>query len=101
MHGHTETILLNVAPVSTHNIILGLPWFCHHGVQMDWDNGDIAGWSPNCEGQCFTTIAATEEDSALLVQKLCPDAYLPTKGSLHAVGQDLYSLTEATLNPGE
>jgi deoxyuridine 5'-triphosphate nucleotidohydrolase len=100
-HGHSETILLNVAPVGTHNVILGLPWFRHHGVQMDWDNGDIVKWSPNCEGRCFAMIAGLETTPALFVQKLCPDAYLPVKGSSGSAGQDLHALTMGTIQPGE
>jgi dUTP pyrophosphatase len=100
-HGHSETMLLNVALVGTHNIILGLPWFRHHGIQMDWDNGDIVRWSPNCEGRCFTTIAGLDTTPALFVQKLCPDAYLPVKGSSGLAGQDLHALTMGVIQPGE
>jgi dUTP pyrophosphatase len=100
-HGHTEEILLNIAPIGKHEVILGLPWFRYHGVQFDWDNGDIAQWSPKCEGRCFSSVATLHTAPVLLVQRLCPDAYLPTRGTTGAVGQDLYAVTEHDIRAGE
>jgi dUTP pyrophosphatase len=100
-HGHSGEILLNVALVGTHSIILGLPWFRHHGMQMDWNNGDIARWSPQCEGRCFATVTNLETTPAFLVQRLCPDAYLPTRGTPGSAGQDIHSLTEGVIQPGD
>ena len=64
-HGHRKTITLNVAPVGTHSIILGLPWIRYHGVQFDWDKGEITHWSPRCEGCCYAAVAALDTK--------CPD----------------------------
>lgn len=38
--------------------------------------------------------------SKILVKKLRPDAYLPTRGSAAAAGLDLYSVEYATIPPG-
>ena len=93
-HGHEETIALNVAPVGRHDLLLGLPWCQHHGIQFDWVNRDIAGWSPDCEGRCFHTPVAP-----LLIHKKCPDATVPHRATEGAIGYDLHAQHPVTIPP--
>jgi dUTP pyrophosphatase len=46
-------------------------------------------------------VATLHTAPVLLVQQLCPDAYLPTRGTTGAVGQDLYAVTEHDIRAGE
>ena len=82
--GHHETITLNVAPIGSHDIILGLPWIKYHGVQFDWENGNIAHWSPKCEGRCYTSIAVLDTN--------CPDVEEHPTPEISADLVDIYAI---------
>jgi dUTP pyrophosphatase len=95
-HGHKETITLNVTPVGRHDIILGLPWCEHHGIQFDWNNKDILAWSLACEGRCFPTPI-----SVLQVKLLCQNAIMPQRGTPGSVGYDLHTTEALTIHPSQ
>jgi hypothetical protein len=95
-HGHSERITLDVAPIGQHDLILGLPWLALHGVQLDWKNNNITGWSLSCETSCFF-----KPDTSLLVQKLSPLAQTPTRATPGSVGYDLHATEETTILPSE
>jgi dUTP pyrophosphatase len=95
-HGHSECITLDMAPIGQHNLILGLPWLALHGVQLDWRNNNITGWSLSCETSCFF-----RPDPSLLVQKLSPTAQTPTRATPRSVGYNLHTTEETTILPSE
>jgi dUTP pyrophosphatase len=95
-HGHTEQITLDVAPIGSHDLILGLPWLTLHGVHLDWKNNNIIGWSPTCETTCFF-----QPTPLLLIQKLSPNAQLPSKGTSGSIGYDLHATDGTTIPPGQ
>ena len=100
-HGHTENITLDVAPIGRHDLILGLPWYVKHGIQIDWRNKEIIGWSPECESTCFNHIISELQThpSPLLVKKLSPTTQTPVRATPGSVGYDIQADADITIPP--
>ena len=50
---HQETLTLDVAPIGSHSIILGLPWFQVHNPTLNWQQGQVQFNSDYCNGHCL------------------------------------------------
>ena len=72
-HGHHEVIMLNVAPIGSHDVILGLPWIKYHRVQLDWNMGEITQWSLNCKGRCYTSVATLDTECPNIEESPTPE----------------------------
>jgi transposase InsO family protein len=53
MGAHEETIILDVAPIGSHRIILGLPWLEAHDPSVKWSTGHIQFDSQHCNLSCL------------------------------------------------
>ena len=50
---HEEQIVLDVAPIGTHALILGLPWLQFHNPAIDWEHTRIQFNSVHCNSHCL------------------------------------------------
>uniref|UniRef100_A0A3B1KLG0 ribonuclease H n=1 Tax=Astyanax mexicanus TaxID=7994 RepID=A0A3B1KLG0_ASTMX len=63
---HSEQISFHVLRVSSHPIVLGLPWLLKHNPKISWEDRDIVQWSSNCFENCIKlTLASTSIESPL------------------------------------
>uniref|UniRef100_A0A8C7WWZ3 Gypsy retrotransposon integrase-like protein 1 n=1 Tax=Oryzias sinensis TaxID=183150 RepID=A0A8C7WWZ3_9TELE len=46
---HSEVMPFYLFKGSSRNLVLGYPWLCQHGPQVDWSSGKILGWGSGCE----------------------------------------------------
>ena len=107
---HKEQIVLDVAPIGTHQLILGLPWLEAHDPTVHWRTGHIQFNSQHCNLHCLPTphdifaknaaIALTDYEPHIPVTRTSPEAKIPTRGSKDSAGWDLYSIENITFEPG-
>ena len=107
---HKEQIVLDVAPIRTHQLILGLPWLEVHDPTVHWRTGHIQFNSQHCNLHCLPTphdvfaknavIALTEHEPHIPITCVTPKAKIPTWGSKDSAGWDLYSIENVTFEPG-
>ena len=81
---HEEQLVLDVAPIGSHWLILGLPWLQAHDPMIKWSTSHIQFTSPHCNAHClpqphdiFTKInyvTLNGMDTGIPVTKLSPDA---------------------------
>ena len=109
---HQELATLQVANLQNHEVIRGMPWLKGHNPKMDWENNKITFDSERCTTWCLdrkSTVYGIPEAKAreenlitrfseihakermLRVQRINPEAKIPTKGSQRAAGHDLYA----------
>jgi hypothetical protein len=50
---HEEQIMLDVAPISSHQVILGLPWLQMHDPAIQWSMGHVQFTSSHCNVNCL------------------------------------------------
>ena len=50
---HEEQLVLDVAPIGSHQVILGLPWLEAHDPMITWSTGHIQFMSPHCNTHCL------------------------------------------------
>jgi hypothetical protein len=50
---HEERIVLDVAPIGSHRIILGLPWLQMHDPVIQWSTGHVQFTSSHCNINCL------------------------------------------------
>jgi len=116
---HRELATFQVAKLSKHEVILGMPWLKQHSPRIYWGQGKITFESERCTAWCLKespTVYAIPEDEApeenfkvefgttqskqdqrIQVRLLDPQAWLPTRGSAKAAGHDLYANEERTI----
>ena len=107
---HKEQIVLDIAPIRTHQLILGLPWLEAHDPTVHWCTGHIQFNSQHCNLHCLPTphdvfaknamIALTEHEPHIPVTRVTPEAKIPTWGSKDSASWDLYSIENVTFKPG-
>ena len=107
---HEEHLVLDVAPIGSHRIILGLPWLEAHDPMITWSNGHIQFTSPHCNTHCLpqphdvfaktTNVSINSSDIGIPVIRRSPEAQLPTRGSKESASWDLYSIEESIIQPG-
>ena len=88
MGAHEEDIILDVANISAHRLILGLPWLQVHNPEIQWSSGHIQFVSQYCNTNCFaqpndmfakqTPIYLNAADVIIPVMCCHPDAKIPT-----------------------
>jgi hypothetical protein len=109
---HEERIMMDVAPIGSHQIILGLPWLEAHDPDVMWSTGRIRFGSHHCNTNCLPhpndvfmisqpMITLNHLDIEIFATKWVPTAHIPTRGSRYAAGWDLYSIESAVILPGE
>jgi hypothetical protein len=109
---HEERITMDVAPIRSHQIILGLPWLEAHDLDVTWSTGRIRFGSHHCNTNClphlndvFTisqpTVTLNYLDIEIFATRRVLTACIPTRGSQYAAGWDLYSVESASILPGE
>ena len=107
---HEEQLVLDVAPIGSHRVILGLPWLEAHDPMITWSTGHIQFTSPHCNAHCLpqphdvfakpTNVSINTNDVGIPVIRRSPEAQIPTRGSKESAGWDLYSIEEVTIQPG-
>ena len=107
---HEEQIVLDVAPIGTHQLILGLPWLEVHDPTVHWCTGHIQFNSQHCNLHCLPTphdvfaknavIALTEHEPHIPVTRAMPEAKILMRGSKDSASWDLYSIENITFEPG-
>ena len=85
---HEEQIVLDIAPIGTHQLILGLPWLEAHDPTVHWRTGHIQFNSQHCNLHCLPTphdifaknavIALTDHEPHIPVTCTSPEAKIPT-----------------------
>src|SRR5258706_7483842 len=50
---HEEHLVLDVAPIGSHRLILGLPWLEAHDPTIQWSTGHFQFNSPHCNLHCL------------------------------------------------
>jgi hypothetical protein len=109
---HEEKITMDVAPIGSHQIILGLPWLEAHNPDITWSTGRIRFGSHHCNTNCLPhpndvfaisqpTVTLNHLDIEIFATKRTLTARTPTRGSQYATGWDLYSVESASILPGE
>lgn len=53
INDHREHICFYLFKASSHALILGHPWLCHHEPHVNWRTGEIRGWGKDCLEDCF------------------------------------------------
>ena len=107
---HEEQIVLDVAPIGTHQLILGLPWLEAHDPTVQWRTGHIQFNSQHCNLHCLpalhdvfaknAVIALTDHNLHIPVTCATPEARIPTHGLKDSAGWDLYSIENVMFEPG-
>jgi len=107
---HEEMVTLDVAPVGSHQLILGLPWLEAHDPEIRWSTGHIQFTSPHCNANCLpqphdvfarqSPIQLNAIDVSILVTRRHPEAQVPTRGSKESASWDLYSTHDVSIEPG-
>ena len=110
MGAHEEDIILDVANISAHRLILGLPWLQVHNPEIQWSSGRIQFVSQYCNANCFTQpndifakqtpIYLNATNVIIPIMRCHPDARVPTQGSAESAGWDLYSIQDTIIPPG-
>jgi hypothetical protein len=86
---HEEQIILDVAPIGSHRLILGLPWLEAHDPTIQWSTGHIQFNSQHCNMHCLPqphdifakqSVAVNHMDirRPAAVTKSTPDMPMPT-----------------------
>src|SRR3984885_11903297 len=115
---HREQIRFQVANLKKHEAILGMPWLKKHNPTIDWDKEQISFNSERCTEVCLReppVVKAIPEEEAIRenlktkvldvqldkiqVQKIKPDAKIPSKGSERAAGRDLHANEDSVVPP--
>ena len=115
---HTEQIRFQVANLKKHEAILGMPWLKKHNPTIDWDKERISFNSERCTEVCLKdppVVKAIPEEEVIQenlktkvldvpldkiqVQKIKPDAKIPSKGSERVAGRDLYANEDPIVPP--
>src|SRR5437868_12383573 len=116
---HHEQATFQVANLNNHEAVLGMPWLREHSPMIDWANYKVTFNSERCTTWCLKespmvyTIPKAEareenlhmqysqvqvtHSQAIRVQKLKPDARLPSKGSTKAAGHDLFAYEDTRI----
>src|SRR5258706_4456801 len=108
---HEEHLVLDVEPIGSHRLILGLPWLEVHDPTIQWTPGPFQFNSPHCNLHCLPqphdvfakspVIASAGANTEIPVMRNTPDAQLPTRGSPDSTGWDLYSMENTTIPIGQ
>src|SRR5258706_14675231 len=108
---HEEHLVLDMAPIGSHRLILGLPWLEAHDPTIQWSTGHFQFNSPHCNLHCLPqphdvfarspVIATANVDVEIPVMRNTPDAQLPTCSSPDSAGWDLYSTENTTIPIGQ
>ena len=108
---HEEHLVLDMAPIGSHRLILGLPWLEAHDPTIQWSTGHFQFNSPHCNLHCLPqphdvfarspVIATANVDVKIPVMRNTPDAQLPTCSSPDSAGWDLYSTENTTIPVGQ
>jgi hypothetical protein len=53
MGSHEETITLDIAPIGSHRMILGLPWLEVHNPTIHWSTSHVRFDSQHCNINCL------------------------------------------------
>jgi len=116
---HRELAIFQVAKLPNHEVILGMPWLKQHSPRIDWGQGKITFESERCTTWCLKEsptvyaipqdeaqeenlkvefgVAQSKKDQRVKVKKVDPQAKIPTRGSAHAAGHDLYANESKTI----
>jgi hypothetical protein len=109
---HEERITMDVAPIGSHQIILGLPWLEAHDLDITWSTGRIQFGSHHCNTNCLPhpndvfaisqpTVTLNYLNIEIFATQRTPTTHIPTRGSRYAAGWDLYSVKSASILLGE
>jgi hypothetical protein len=109
---HEEKITMDVTPIGSHQIILGLLWLEAHDPDITWSMGRIWFSLHHCNTNCLPhpndmfaisqpTVTLNHLDIKIFATKRVPIACTPTRGSQYAAGWDLYSVESASILLGE
>jgi len=96
-----------------------MPWLKQHSPRIDWGQGKITFESERCTTWCLKEsptvyaipedearegnlkvefgVAQSQKDQQVKVQKLDPQAKIPSRESAHAAGHDLYANKSKTI----
>ena len=53
INNHEELICFFLYKSSSHALIIGQPWLCHHELHVNWRMGEITEWEKDCANQCL------------------------------------------------
>jgi len=116
---HRELATFQVGKQPNHKVILGMPWLKQHCPRIDWGQGKITFESERCTTWCLKEspavyaipedeareenlkvefgVAQSKKDQRVKVNKLDPQAKIPTRGSAQAAGHDQYANKSKTI----
>ena len=68
---HQETMELDVIPLGTHGLVIGLPWLQKHDPTIKWGKRKILFSSPFCKKNCLIkdTSKARDEKGRFVIKK--------------------------------
>jgi deoxyuridine 5'-triphosphate nucleotidohydrolase len=109
---HEKRLMLDVAPISQHQIILGLLWLEAHDPEIMWSTGCIHFGLHYCNQNCMPhpndvfaqwqpTVMLNALQFKMFATHQAPGTKIPTRGSAGAARWDLYSIESATITPGQ